>query len=159
MYYWKCPECETTDIRKKYNGKERRCHDCMRWYNMNNNSYNSFKKYSVEVTREEFQSWLDNQELKCDYCGIPQDYIEKVGLYTSAGKLCRCLGIDRKDSSLSYTLDNMILCCLACNRVKSDVFTYEEFKKNVAPGIRRTWLQRLGFSDEAITKAEEDRSE
>jgi hypothetical protein len=35
-------------------------------------------------------------------------------------------GIDRKDSSLGYTLENVVLACDACNRIKSDLFSYEQ---------------------------------
>jgi hypothetical protein len=38
----------------------------------------------------------------------------------------RANGVDRKDSSLGYTLDNSAPCCARHNRIKSDLFTYDE---------------------------------
>ena len=35
-------------------------------------------------------------------------------------------GLDRMDSSLGYTLDNVVPACVDCNNAKSDVFTFEE---------------------------------
>lgn len=51
---------------------------------------------------------------KCIYC---------------SGKLpATRVGLDRINNSLGYTDDNVQACCYTCNRVKSDIFTHEEFK-------------------------------
>lgn len=36
------------------------------------------------------------------------------------------VGLDRKDNSKGYTLDNVVPCCAACNTTRSDNYTYEE---------------------------------
>ena len=51
--------------------------------------------------------------------------------------------IDRKNSNKEYTADNIVLCCYWCNNAKSDEFTFDEFKKYIAPGINQTWNDRL----------------
>ena len=37
-------------------------------------------------------------------------------------------GIDRKDNSKGYTLENCLPCCYACNTIKGEHLTYEEAK-------------------------------
>jgi hypothetical protein len=44
----------------------------------------------------------------CHYCGTPPQKHKKL-VYT---------GIDRKDSSLGYTVDNCVSCCTTCNTAK-----------------------------------------
>lgn len=36
-------------------------------------------------------------------------------------------GLDRKDNTKGYTIDNVVPCCTFCNHLKSDCFTYNEF--------------------------------
>lgn len=52
---------------------------------------------------------------KCDYCSsnLPETSI----------------GLDRKDNSKGYLIDNVVPCCTFCNSFKSNKFTYEEFKE------------------------------
>ena len=35
-------------------------------------------------------------------------------------------GLDRLDNNIGYSLDNCVPCCRTCNRVKGDIFDYEE---------------------------------
>lgn len=35
--------------------------------------------------------------------------------------------LDRKDSVKPYTLDNVVVCCWRCNKVKNTTFTYTEW--------------------------------
>lgn len=39
------------------------------------------------------------------------------------------MGMDRKDNKKGYTPDNIVPCCKRCNRIKSDLFTFEEMLK------------------------------
>lgn len=68
----------------------------------------SAKKRSiqVELTMEEF-SVVTSAD--CFYCW---------GSLPFAG-----YGLDRKDSSGGYTLENVVPCCKICNRIKSDILT------------------------------------
>jgi hypothetical protein len=62
---------------------------------------------------------LDN----CHYCGNPPSnkykpkHIHKDMLYN---------GLDRKDSNKGYEIDNIVTCCIICNRAKMDM-SYEDF--------------------------------
>lgn len=59
----------------------------------------------------------------CHYCGVPPSNIlfplNYNGSYTYSG-------IDRVDSNKGYTIDNVVSCCIDCNRAKNDL-TYDEF--------------------------------
>jgi hypothetical protein len=60
-------------------------------------------------------SFDDFKELRikpCHYCG---NYIGDGGY-----------GLDRKDSNLGYTLENIVPCCRECNITKMDKLSYEE---------------------------------
>lgn len=50
----------------------------------------------------------------CFYCGKK---LPKSGV-----------ALDRKNTNLSYFMSNVVPCCFDCNKVKSDVLTFEEMK-------------------------------
>lgn len=56
---------------------------------------------------------------ECAYCGAPPDF-------TSHSRWVRITGIDRKDPSRGYLLDNIWPCCGVCNRFKYTM-SLEEF--------------------------------
>jgi hypothetical protein len=39
------------------------------------------------------------------------------------------LEVDRKESKGKYSPRNCVLACYPCNNAKSDIFTYDEFRK------------------------------
>lgn len=56
-----------------------------------------------------------------------------------ADYLIRFNGIDRLNSKLGYVIDNIVSCCVHCNRAKSDM-TYNEFVDHVQR--MHSWLSR-----------------
>lgn len=81
-----------------------------------------------KITFEEFKTYIHKN---CFYCGAPPS--NKMNPSYGYGRVCRSTlmysGVDRKDNSKGYTLDNVVPCCKRCNRIKSDLFTYEEMLK------------------------------
>lgn len=84
--------------------------------------------------------FIDN----CYYCGSPPSntynvYMTKAGRAISRNiERCKSAeikfnGIDRKDSSLGYTIDNVVSCCKACNFAKNEMSVSEFYD----------WLDRL----------------
>ena len=157
--YWECYDCGNDDINLRYNGITMQCHDCVRWLNLSKNSAYEWrlnKGLKPQFTKQEFLKWSRLQLKACAYCGIPQNQWEKVAGLNDAGTKSQVLGLDRKDSKIGYTLDNIVICCLDCNRAKAGQHSAEAFKKYVAPGIKALHLSRLGFSNEIIDKHMQD---
>ncbi len=98
------------------------------------------------VTREEFIEWYISQLKICCYCDIKEEDILKFGYYPKV----RRLTIDRKDSNLSYDLDNIVLACQVCNATKSHVFTYEEMKEIGHKYVKPKWQNILSKSMQEI---------
>jgi len=90
---------------------------------------NSIKRgFKFKLSMEEFTALI---YLNCFYCGAkPYNKMTNTG---SNGKKINFVlyysGIDRKDNKKGYTPDNVVPCCKRCNRIKSDLFTFEEMLK------------------------------
>jgi hypothetical protein len=67
-----------------------------------------------------------SDERRCYYCGISEASYVGLGVPTPSGKPGLRLGLDRKDSSAPYRADNVVVCCLVCNRLKSATFNHDE---------------------------------
>lgn len=74
--------------------------------------------WSFSLSLEQFASLIFK---KCTYCDG-----DLSNCSTFNGKKLKYNGLDRKDSSLGYTIDNVVSCCKRCNRVKNNL-TSEEF--------------------------------
>ncbi len=80
-----------------------------------------------ELSKEQFKKLTQDA---CHYCGSPP-----VKLMTTGSKNSNYYynGIDRKDNTLGYVLDNCLSCCECCNKAKGTK-SYEEFIE---------WIKRL----------------
>ncbi len=108
------------DCNKQINNHRKRCIDCMliqrkitskankdkhQYHKLPKHRYAVYKRgakirgYSFDLTLEEFSSLWNTP---CHYCNDPIDGI----------------GIDRKDNSIGYTVDNTTSCCTNCNFMK-----------------------------------------
>jgi len=78
-----------------------------------------YKAYKLRCARLErvfeltLDQFLEIIHLPCTYC---EDSFEKLEAMYEGPKP----GIDRKDSSKGYTLENSVSCCLTCNLSKLD---------------------------------------
>ena len=64
----------------------------------------------------------------CKYCGSSPSRLVRVYPDIESTLVG---GIDRVDSSLGYTVENVVPCCKICNRAKSDL-TYSDFMSWIA---------------------------
>ena len=96
------------------------------------------KKRNIDfsITREEFIKWWTSQEQKCVYCDIP---IERMAVADRTKKLSKRLSIDRIDNNKGYNISNIVLSCLKCNFIKSNLFTFEEMKEIGQKYIKPKW--------------------
>lgn len=77
-------------------------------------------RHEVLITYDDFVSL--SHEKECHYCGAPvvwQEYSIRGG----------ASNLDRKDSRLPYTMDNVVVCCKRCNIGKNRFFSYDEWKQ------------------------------
>jgi len=99
---------------------------------------------------------LYDDEHKCHYCRIPEgDFLDLWGEFYGLPYRGRRLEIDHKDAvvidnrgirkiegtDLEDTPDTCVSACALCNMAKSNMFTYEEFKR-VGKVIEEIWQQR-----------------
>jgi len=75
-----------------------------------------------DLTKEDFKTFWQKP---CHYCDSP---IEKIG-------------IDRKDNSIGYTLDNCLSCCNICNFGKN-IRTYEQYVEH-CKRIAKKWADAI----------------
>lgn len=81
------------------------------------------KKWTI--MKEQYYNLIKNV---CHYCGLNNN--------TEAGA-----GLDRLDNNLGYELDNVVSCCIECNRVRSDLFSVSEMK-TIGKVVRQIKLAR-----------------
>lgn len=77
------------------------------------------------ILLEDFVPYLHQN---CFYCGA-QPSNRMAPNYGNGRKSKSTLiysGIDRKDNKKGYTKYNIVSCCKRCNRIKSDIFSFEE---------------------------------
>ncbi len=95
---------------------------------------------SVEFTFEEFKELVQRD---CFYCGSPPTHAYYGNSVKSeAGREFSkfyCNGLDRIDSALNYTYDNIVTCCSKCNYAKRDM-SQDEFLQWLA----KTYLHMFG---------------
>jgi hypothetical protein len=93
----------------------------------------AFKRnYLWELTFEQWLVLVD--KVNCHYCCGPLE---------AAGS-----GLDRKDNTKGYILDNVVPCCKSCNIIKGDRFSYEQMMK-LSPALKQirenSYAQSLSF--------------
>jgi len=80
---------------------------------------------SFELTEEQFKEITSKN---CYYCGISPSNISKTPI-----SIYNYNGIDRKNNSLGYTIENSLPCCTLCNKSKRDL-DYSYFME---------WIERI----------------
>ena len=85
------------------------------------------KKNKFEITKKDFAILIKGD---CFYCGdSPKERIICYRMRSAKNKepvTLLCNGIDRLDSALGYSMNNVVSCCTICNRMKLDL-GFEEF--------------------------------
>jgi hypothetical protein len=91
------------------------------------------KRHLVDLTYEQYVALTAIKH--CHYCGTEvrwTEYLNKTAQGRRHGS-----NLDRKDSSLGYTLPNVVVCCWRCNAGKNNHFTYDEWVRLGA--VIRSW--------------------
>jgi hypothetical protein len=79
------------------------------------------RKKDFTLTEEQYVQIID---APCYYCN------ESIANETG-------LGLDRKDNDRGYHLDNVLPCCVRCNRIRHKTMDPEEFKRQTILNGRR----------------------
>ena len=89
-----------------------------------NNALRKQLEFSLTYNEFEFLAQLSH----CNYCGsiINRKQFNHTAYY-----------LDRKDNNKGYVFDNLVVCCTACNLMKRDWLSYEEFKRLTAFSVPR----------------------
>ncbi len=95
--------------------------------------YSNYKRDSGKQNREfslSIEEFIEITKRNCHYCGIePSEF----SLRGNANGSYVGNGIDRKDNSLGYTIENCLPCCRKCNFCKGKL-PYDEFM---------SWIKRV----------------
>ena len=86
-----------------------------KWHRFKAEAKRDGKLEELYITFEDFERF---QSQKCHYC---ESDLPETGR-----------GIDRKDSSIGYTVENCVPCCWTCNNTKGHLITYDEMLNLIA---------------------------
>jgi len=87
-----------------------------------NKLINNAKKKNQEISIT-YQDFLEFTRIKnCHYCKTELTWIKH-------GQKATKYNLDQKDPNKGYCKENLVPCCWDCNNLKSNKFTYDEFKK------------------------------
>ena len=98
------------------------------------------KRYHpLEITKDDFVEWYNNEAKICAYCDIPEEKIPLVAV--SFDDRVSHLVIDRKDNDLGYNEENMVLACHLCNFIKMNRFSYRDMRERAQKYIKPKWVE------------------
>lgn len=98
------------------------------WFNYQTSAKK--RNISWDISKDTFFNMI---ELPCFYCGISKTSYLNNPKTSPWAQPFFYTGIDRVNSSLGYSLTNIVPCCKVCNRSKMDM-SIEDFKG---------WIQRV----------------
>lgn len=79
----------------------------------------------------------------CCYCGVSESTVQaafREGLiHSKKPSFNGNLQIERKNPLGGYNRDNCEFACVICNNAKSDMISYDDFKKYLAGGVKQYW--------------------
>ena len=106
---------------------------------------NNRKKWIPECTKQdiydELMLYIQDHGRHCEYCKQPWTYVRNLGSRGNGPKkrgpkVVTNFSIDRLDSEKTYTVDNLVFCCVGCNNRKNQV------RLSDLTNILRVWLPR-----------------
>ncbi len=108
-----CKECENKYMKNYYNQRPQG-----RFYRLQSNARKD--GVLIEMTKDDFVTWFNTQELKCLYCETKLEFV--YGRHWQWNGLT----LDRLDPTGSYSIGNIALCCRRCNIIKGHWFSKDQ---------------------------------
>ncbi len=132
-FTFECVDCGN-DIKsqssqlKTHSGKCRKCTQRKKPYeHILNELIHTCNKRDIHKVTIDYNEFIEIiKDSKCHYCEKELSF----NPYTrdeNSNYVSRAYQLDRKDNNLGYSVDNVVPCCWNCNRIKSDIYTYDEF--------------------------------
>lgn len=113
---------------KTHKGKCKSCVQKGKPYEAIYNELKATKHLKTENKDLTYKEFLDVISIKkCHYCNTDMHWFPHTKDKGKEIKGSRAYQIDRKDNQIGYIKENCVSCCWTCNRLKSNIFTYEEF--------------------------------
>ena len=107
-----------------------------------NSNKDSERSAQVNLTNKEFKVWFANcYDGTCSYCGVTLEQYRSSTFLKKIRPHIKNFGIDRKDTTRGYELDNIAVACNFCNSVKGSFFSHDEFKEIAKKYIRKLYDQ------------------
>ena len=108
FYSPRCKECENLLHRKRFDiSPEKRATILFH----SAKTHSKERKCPFSITKEDIIAQYKTQNGKCYYSGIPMSSLSKTHTKMS---------LDRKNSALGYTKENIVLCCWQVNNMKKN---------------------------------------
>jgi 5-methylcytosine-specific restriction endonuclease McrA len=114
------------------------------------NAWTKRAKYKVEISYEQFVGLTKIKE--CHYCGDVIIWLD----YRKCNRRSNASNLDRKENSVGYTLENVVVCCVRCNLSKNNHFTYEQWKQ--LGEVIKNWKRKDMCSDSIIIAGDKNES-
>ena len=106
-----------------------------------NSNKDSERSSQVNLTNKEFKVWFANcYDGTCSYCGVTLEQYRSSTFLKKIRPHIKNFGIDRKDTTRGYELDNIAVACNFCNSVKGSFFSHDEFKEIAKKYIRKLYV-------------------
>jgi len=156
--------CGTCMLKKRWRNKEfyNKCSNAKKGHLSNSRlpygegSFNKFyggylysageRGLEFALTKEQFRA-LSKQN--CYYCGIEPLQINDEKNKDKYNGVWLHNGIDRKDDSIGYTIDNCVASCKVCNYMKQGLNEIE-FMKQVSKIYKHFQINSLGSTEELV---------
>ena len=139
VYHWLC-RCDCGNLtevprnqllHKKHPTQSCGCNRGIRGIRNVDSSFNKlFSIYTFSAKKRNLEFNLNKEQFRlltsatCHYCGNPPQKVIKNSKNNYSDYIYN--GIDRKDNSSGYTINNCVSCCETCNFLKS-TYSYKEF--------------------------------
>lgn len=116
-------------------GKNNRCKKCERLNSRKKRKKNSLLPHKRAINLFNIYKWKDKKNNReCDL--DTETVIRLTSMPCEYCSTTKNIGLDRLDNLKGHTKNNVVPCCIDCNKIKSNSLTYDEMKL-IAPIIKK----------------------
>lgn len=123
-------------VNKKWQGSH---YEYSRWLSLRDRSNRNGAQ--IEISPGDFIVWYKNYPKVCAYCDLVDLSLDDNSFHPKTAQ--SAFTIDKKDPTLPYSADNMVLACWRCNKHKSNYFTSDEWREIAQKYVKPKWVRKL----------------